>query len=142
MSKKNQSYRVLIKKANRRRKTQRKSLKETLQAQKLMKRMSKDHLDVLQNIEFVLVTRYREDNTIDDRVVAEALKVAIDNDIPQNDLAASIKESLQGIRELRSDVSDDIWQAGLTTILQSVHRHSNLQPGSREYLDFVSDFIL
>ncbi|HUT46116.1 MAG TPA: hypothetical protein VMX36_07500 [Sedimentisphaerales bacterium] len=46
------------------------------------------------------------------------------------------------MRRFRSDVSDDIWRDGLRTVLQSVQRHSNLRPGEREYLDFVSDFIL
>jgi len=109
---------------------------------KLMKRMQREHLDVLQNIEFALVERYREDSTIDDHIIAEALKATIDNVVPQNDQTASIKESLQGIRELRSDVSDDIWRDGLRTVLQSVHRHSDLRPGSTDYLDFVADFIL
>jgi hypothetical protein len=108
---------------------------------KLMKRMRRDHLDVLQNIEFFLIKRYQEDGTIDDRLVAEVLKAAINNNAPQDEQAASIKESLQGIREIRSDVSDDIWRDGLRTVLQSVHRHSSLKPGSRGYLNFVSDFI-
>jgi len=108
---------------------------------KLLKRMRRDHLDVLQNIEFFLIKRYQEDGTIDDRLVSEALKAAIDNNAPQDEQAASIKESLQGIREIRSDVSDDIWRDGLRTVLQSVHRHSSLKPGSRGYLNFVSDFI-
>ena len=108
---------------------------------KLMKRMSRDHLDLLQNIEFILIKRYQEDDTIDDRLVAEALKATIDNVVPQNERAASIKESLQGIRELRSDIPDDIWRDGLRTVLQSVHRHSDLKPGSAYYLDFVSEFV-
>lgn len=108
---------------------------------KLMKRMQRDHIDVLQNIEFALVKRYREDDTIDDRIIAEVLKAAIDNVIPQNERVASIKETLQGMRELRSDIPDDIWRDGLRTVLQSVHKHSSLKPGSRGYLNFVSDFI-
>jgi len=108
---------------------------------KLLKRMRRDHLDVLQNIEFFLIKRYEEDGTIDDRLVSEALKAVIDNVIPQDERAASIKGSLQGIREIRSDVPDDIWRDGLRTILQSVHRHSDLKPGSAYYLDFVSEFI-
>ena len=108
---------------------------------KLMKRMQRDHLDVLQNIEFALVERYREDDTIDDRLVAEALKAAIDNVVLQNERAASIKESLQGIREIRSDIPDDIWRDGLRTVLQSVYRHSDLKPGSTDYLDFVCEFV-
>jgi hypothetical protein len=141
MSRKSKSKRSLIKKFNRRRSAGGKSLKETLEESKLMKRMSRDHLDVLQNIEFILVTAYREDSTVDDRKVAAALQSAIDNDVPQDDRAISIKESLQDMYEFRGDVSDDIWQAGLRTVLQSVHRHSNLRPGSTDYLDFVSEFI-
>jgi hypothetical protein len=142
MSKKSQSKRTLIKKANRRRVAGRKSLKETLEESKLMKRMSRDHLDVLQNIEFILVSEYRKDSIIDDRTIADALKSAIYNEIPKDGRAISIKENLQKIREIRGGVSDDIWQAGLRTVLQSVHRHSDLQSGSTEYLDFVSEFIL
>lgn len=106
-----------------------------------MKRMTRDHLDVLQNIEFILVSEYRKDSTIDDRIIADALKSAIDNEIPKNDRALSIKENLQEMRMFRGHVSDNIWQAGLRTVLQSVRRHSNLQPGLTEYLDFVSEFI-
>jgi hypothetical protein len=103
--------------------------------------MRRDHLDVLQNIEFTLIQRCREDDIIDDHIIAEALKATIDNVVPQNERAASIKNSLQGIREIRSDVPDDIWRDGLRTVLQSVHKHSSLKPGSRGYLNFVSDFI-
>lgn len=142
MSKKSRCKRTLIKKSNRCRVEPGKSLKETLRSCKLMKRMSRDHLDVLQNIEFILVSAYRKDKTIDDRIVAGALQAAIDNDVSQDDRAISIKKSLQDIREFRGDVSDDIWQAGLRTVLQSVHRHSDLYQDSTEYLDFVSEFIL
>jgi len=72
------------------------SVKKEMGPAKLSKRMARDHLDVLQNIEFTLVSAHR--------------------------------------------VSDDVWRDGLRTVLQSVHRHSDLRPGSRAYLDFVSDF--
>lgn len=141
MSRKRQSKRALIKKASRRRSAGRKSLKETLEESKLMKRMTRDHVDVLQNIEFILVTRHRENSSIDDRIIADALKSAIENDVPHDERAISIKENLQDMYQFRGDVSDDIWQAGLRTVLQSVRRHSDLRPGSTDYLDFVSEFI-
>lgn len=141
MSRKRQSKYDLIRKANRRRLAGRKSLKETLEESKLMKRMTRDHVDVLQNIEFILVTSHRENSSIDDRIIADALKAAVDNDVPKDERAISIKENLQDMYQFRGDVSDDIWQAGLRTVLQSVRRHSNLQPGSTGYLDFVSEFI-
>jgi len=108
---------------------------------KLMKLMSRDHQDILQNIEFILVSGYREDQSIDDRIVAEALKAAIAGASPQDTLAQSLKRKLEAMREFRSDVTDDVWLNGLRVVLQSVHRHSSLSPGDRGYLDFVSQFI-
>jgi len=129
-------------KASLRRTARRKSLKEMLQEDKLLKRMTKDHLDVLQNIEFAIVTKYRQDSSIDDRIVADALKGAMGNDLPQDKRAASINGALQDIREFRSDVSDSVWQAGLRIVLQSVRQHSDLRQGTTDYLDFVCDFVL
>lgn len=134
--------RALQKKANIREMALKRDLKATPGSGKLMKQVTSDHQDVLQNIEFVLVTGYRDDRSIDDCIIAETLKAAIQDYLPQDPRAISLNKSLEGIRELRSDVSDDIWQDGLRTVLQSVHRHSTLRPGSRQYLDFVSDFIL
>ena len=116
--------------------------RSTLGSYKLLKRMTRDHPDVLQNIEFVLVSGYREDHSIDDRIVADTLKAAIHGEVPDDARAQSLDESLEDIRRLRSDASDDVWRDGLRTVLQSVHRHSSLRPGSRDYLDFVSDFVI
>lgn len=116
-------------------------MKETPESRKLMKRMVRDHQDVLQNIEFILISAYRNDQRIDDRIVAEALKAAIHGDTAENALAESLNEGLEEMCLFRSDVSDDIWRDGLRTVLQSVHRHSYLRPGEREYLDFVGNFI-
>jgi len=104
--------------------------------------MTRDHQDVLQNIEFTLISEYRKDGSIDDRIVAEVLKAAIRGEEPESARAQSLNEDLEEIREFRADVPDDIWRDGLRTVLQSVHRHSNLRPGERGYLDFVSDFIV
>ena len=115
--------------------------KEILGPRKLLKRMTRDYQDVLQNIEFVLVSQYRENRRIDDRIVADALKAAIRGDTAEHVLAESLNEGLEEMRLFRSDVSDDIWRDCLRTVLQSVHRHSYLRPGEREYLDFVCSFI-
>jgi uncharacterized alpha-E superfamily protein len=134
--------RALQKKANIREMSLRRNLSATVGPRKLMKRMTQDHQDVLQNIEFVLVTQYREDRSIDDRIIADALEAAIHGDTPEDTLAQSLNESLEGMREFRREISDETWRDCLRTVLQSVHRHSSLRPGSRGYLDFVSDFIL
>ena len=108
---------------------------------KLMDRMHRDHLDVLQNIEFVLVTGYREDRAVDDRIVAEALKAAIHGEIPAEGPGQSLCEGLNAMRDFRADVSDATWRDALRTILQSVSRHSNARAGETGYLDFVKDFV-
>jgi len=110
-------------------------------AHKLMKRMSRDHLDVLQNIEFALITCYRDDHSIDDRFVADALQAVINDTIPEDPHAKTLNDALENIRLLRSDVPDDVWRDGLRTVLQSVHRHSDRRPGATGYLDFASDFL-
>ena len=109
---------------------------------KLLKRMAGDHHDLLQNIEFIFISQYRDNRRIDDRIVADTLKAAIRGDTAEDALAESLNKGLEEMRRFRSDVSDDIWRDGLLTVLQSVQRHSNLRPGEREYLDFVCDFIM
>ncbi|MCH8118497.1 MAG: hypothetical protein IIC00_02075 [Planctomycetes bacterium] len=134
--------RTLQKKTNIRQMALKKELRATLGPHALLKRMTRDHQDVLQNIEFILVSEYRNDRSIDDRIVADALKAAILDDIPEDARTQSLNEGLEEVREIRSDISDDIWRDGLRTVLQSAHRHSSLIPGARGYLDFVSDYVL
>lgn len=117
------------------------SLKKDPDSSKLLKRMTRDHLDVLQNIEFTLISCHRDDRTIDDRTVAGALKAAIGGGLSEDYRVQSLNQSLDSMRQVRADVSDKVWQAGLQTVLQSVRRHSNLKPGDRGYLDFVSSFV-
>ena len=109
---------------------------------KSWKRVVREHQDVLQNIEFALVAEYRNDRTIDDCIIAEVLKSAIHNNAPTDDRAQSLDRGLREIRQLRSDVPDDVWRDCLRTILQSVRLHSSLKQGSKGYLNFVSDYIL
>ena len=136
-----QRKRAERKKANIRLMSLHSGMKETPESRKLMKRMVRDHQDVLQNIESIIISEYRENRRIDDRVVADALKAAIHSETAENDLAESTNQALKEMRMLRSNVSDDVWRDGLRTVLQSVHRHSYLRPGEREYLCFVGDFI-
>ena len=133
--------RALQKKSNILQMALQKKFGATLRPRKSMKRMARDHLDVLQNIEFVLVSGYHSDRSIDDRIVADVLIAAILDAEPEDSRAQSLNESLENTRLLRSDISDDIWRDGLRTVLESVHTHSSLKPGSRGYLDFVSDYV-
>lgn len=133
--------RALQKKANIRRMALLKHKSVGLKPRRSMKRMARDHLDVLQNIEVILLSEYENDGSIDDRIVADALRAAVLNTNPDDDSAQFLKERLAQIREVRSDVPDDIWCDGLRTILQSVFRHSSMKPGCTWYLDFVSAMV-
>jgi len=133
--------RAAQKKANIRLMSLHSGMREEPGSGKLLKRMTRDHQDILQNIEFVFVSRYRKCRRIDDRIVADALKAAIRDDTAEDGLAESLNKDLAEMQLFRSDVSDDIWRDGLRTVLQSVHRHSDLRPGERAYLDFVCNFI-
>jgi hypothetical protein len=108
---------------------------------KRMKRMASGHEDVLQNIEFALVTRHRGDPTIDDRAVSEALRACIKHTEPVDPRAADLVAALAGIRELREDVPDDVWLEGLRVVEESVRRHSHLRSGEKSYLAFAAQFI-
>ena len=108
---------------------------------KISKRMTRDHVDTLQNIEFALVTCHRENEDIDDRVCAEALVAAIRGEVAENPSAQLLAQDLQSIRETRPPVGDDVWRDGLRVVLASVRLHSTLKSGMTGYLDFVSQFI-
>src|SRR4051812_22478219 len=96
---------------------------------KLMKRMSRDHLDVLQNIEFALVNCHRHDPGIDDLAVATALRhaLAVGGTEPAEPRVAELVQALDEARAHRADVSDDLWRDALRVVADSVKTHSRLQ---------------
>lgn len=109
-----------------------------------MKQMTRDHADVLHNIELTLVSAAREDDQIDDRWIHEALEsflVRRDADDEPEPLVSQLKDRLLATRALRHDVPDAIWQAGLKTVRDSVARHSKLAPGDKDYIRYVSAYV-
>src|SRR5262249_35059950 len=86
------------------------SYQSDLSAGKLLKKMSRDHEDVLQNIEFTLVQCYRQDPEIDDRAVDAALQAYLNNSEPEDELVVALLDALDAVRECRSDVDDRIWR--------------------------------
>ena len=108
----------------------------------LFNRMTSEYSDVLQNIEFGMVSAYRHNPEIDDRSVAGALKAAITGEVPTNEIDGSLLNHLGEVRQLREDIPDDVWQDGLKVVLDSVHNHSTLRTGDRGYLKFVESFMV
>ena len=107
----------------------------------LFHRMAQENQDVLQNIEFVLMSAYRNDPEIDDKDVAAALKTALAGEVPEDEAVRSLVEGLAEIRRMRADISDDLWIDGLKVVLESVHNHSHARSGDRGYLKFVQSFM-
>jgi hypothetical protein len=109
-----------------------------------LKRMTRDHIDVLQNIEFALVKQARENRNIDDQMIDQALRSCMNGTDPPDDAGvevAGLCSALETVRAMRLDVPDEIWIAGLRTVDQSVRRHSSLAPGKTSYLDFVQNYV-
>jgi hypothetical protein len=107
-----------------------------------MDKMAREHEDVLQNIEFVLVEAHRDDPDIDDHLVDAALKSVLNGDTPADPLAAGVADGLRSIREVRADVPDLVWLECIKVVRQSVRRHSTLRPGETTYLNFAGRFIV
>ena len=111
--------------------------------EKIFKRMTRDHLDVLQNIEFSIISTCRDHDDIDDRIIASALKTAIAGSEPVGELSAILINDLVQIRQMRGDsVPDNIWTDGLKVVLRSIRNHSDTQPGDRDYLTFIQNYVV
>jgi hypothetical protein len=106
-----------------------------------LKHMARNHEDVMQNIEFLLVTSWREDPSIDDRIASQALRAAIAGKETDDPQAAELLDGLRQIRAMREDVTEPVWRGALRVVDDSVHRHSSCRPGETEYLRFASQFI-
>ena len=120
----------------------RKEMKAAMADSNIEDVMIEHHQDILQNIEFAIISCCKQNTEIDDVVVADALKAAILAQEPIHQLSIQLLEALQHIRDVRTDVPDSLWSNGLSTVLKSVKRHSSLQPGSKKYIKFVSQFII
>jgi hypothetical protein len=120
----------------------RKMARQQLKAGKgLMNRTTREHEDVLQNIEAVLVASWRENSGVDDRSCHAAIESVLAG-VPVKDSASFILEdALTNIRQVRADVPDSVWNDALRVVAQSIRRHSTRQPGETRYLSFVAPFV-
>jgi hypothetical protein len=107
----------------------------------LMERMSRDHLDLLQNIEFMLAVGYKQGDRIDDRTVAAALEAAMHGRQSADPNVQALLGRLDEARAVQSAVDDPTWRDALQVVLESVHRHSDLRPRQTDYLDFIKNYV-
>ncbi len=118
--------------------TQRVSLKVT---HGLEQRMIRDHADLLQNVEFSLVSVAKETDEIDDHVVEQILRCAINHGSPEDPIVRWAMDLLATVRQQHPDVTDALWRDAMRVIYTSLKRHSSCEPGETSYLYFVSHFV-
>ena len=110
----------------------------------LSMKVEEEYLDVLQNIDFTLVSYARHDPSIDDDVVDRALQVCMHRTDAADDAdprVLTLCEALERMRGSREDVADNIWRAALRTVDESVRAHSDLMPGEKTYLQFIEPYV-
>ena len=108
----------------------------------LENRLTRDHQDVLQNVEFALVSAYRKADEVDDKTVEAVLRSAIRGVQSDDPIVQWVQTLLDAMRATRKDVSDDLWIDALRVVYASVRRHSACRAGDIHYLDFVTQFVV
>ncbi len=109
--------------------------------QGLMERMARDHQDILQNIEFALVSTWRRRDDVDDKACHATIESALMRSEPRDEAVSALSEQLLAIRETRSDVPENLWLDGLRVVADSIRTHSQRRPGEVAYLTFVGQYI-
>lgn len=110
---------------------------------RVIERVTRDNIDLLQNIEFALADCYREDQVgmIDDVAVMKTLRQSLLSMVPDDPTGALLAEALGAVREFRAGVPDEVWNDAVRVVMASVHNHSSLAPGDTAYLDFMEPFV-
>ena len=108
----------------------------------MMNRTVRHYEDLLQNIEAILITAYRQFEQVDDQVCHAAIESALMGQAAQSPMAALVAGNLAAVRLLRSDAPDQAWQDALRVVARSIRNHSSRQPGEVGYLEFIGPFML
>ena len=106
-----------------------------------IKKLSRDHEVVLQDIEAVLVYEEREIPEIDDQTASLAVRARIANIAPDDSLAESLFNELGFVRDKHGTISEFEWIEALRVVHESIVRHSSRTPGEKHYLRFAARFI-
>jgi len=132
---------ILKEKMAKRKLKKRRSYQHKEKPENIFKQMTRDHLDVLHDIEFSIVSTCCSHSEIDDRMIASALRSVLNGSVPADRLSAALVNDLARTREMRARTTEDIWFKGIKVVLQSVNNHSDKKPGTRDYLDFAGAFL-
>jgi hypothetical protein len=120
---------------------------EEYEETRLLGSIIRDHMDLLQNIEFALVTTWKEDARVDDAAVYAALRAVREDDEARSPLAGEAAAAVRGILDWRRqnlephELSKPLRRAACKKIMGSIRNHSSCTPGDTGYLRFVSQFV-
>lgn len=107
----------------------------------LLHRMSHRHADLLLSVETTIMRRWIMDPELDDIVVAHALEAMIKAEEPADDRAVELMTELLEQEERHPNIPDHLWREAYRVVRESVYNHSTLEPGNRNYLEFVAYFF-
>jgi len=108
-----------------------------------LKHIVRDHIDILQDIDTVLLAYAEESQEVDDRTIDEALGILRRKNESIRDAEHHVKSIcllLGHIRTRHEDVSDTIWLGALRTVQDELRRHSSLNPGEKSYIEYASNY--
>jgi len=108
----------------------------------LKRKITGEYTDLLQNIEFAIVSCWDLDSGVNDLVVHQAVRAVILDELPAENSSQRVVLALRKIRDFREDIPEEIWTDALRVIIDSVKFHSTLREDSSEYLEFVSNFVV
>jgi hypothetical protein len=107
-------------------------------------RLAPNRPDGLQHVEFAFAALAKKDLEVDDRAVLEAIQLALKGSKAEESTApkvAELRALIESVRETRTNVSDSEWANTLRSVVKSVRSQSGLEPGERDYLDFIGRYL-
>ena len=110
---------------------------------RVIERVTRDNIDLLQNIEFALADCYRHDEleAIDDAKVMKALRQSLLGLEPDDSPEGLLLEALRAVRQFRDGIPEELWNDAVRVVMASVHGHSRMAPGDTGYLDFMEPYV-
>ena len=70
-----------------------------------------------------------------------ALRAYLTKSPPDGEPVATVYQTLDDFRQMRDDISDEVWNDGIRVVMDSLRNHSTFLPGEKSYLRFVSEFV-
>jgi len=98
------------------------------------------YANILFDLESMLAQIAEQDSEIDAQLLEQGLRAAIRKRPATDRRAIMIAELLGRIPEI-NEVDEEVFQTAMRVVYTSVNTHSDCEPGERNYLDFVAEWV-